>query len=104
MNKRRKKKIEDIVEDVMRKRTLRNCIEGTKESGNVVKYAQGRISWTDRAIKECYSWVVKILKGKGPGGSDRLGLVEAPLPDEVKDYLENQEIDLQLNHRRETND
>ncbi len=60
------------------------------------KSVKGKIPWHDMAIKEYYSWVVKILKGRGRGSSDRLGVVEAPLPDEVQDYLENQEIDFQL--------
>jgi len=57
---------------------------------------KGRIPWYDQAIKKCYSWIEKICKNQGYYGDDLLKRVEAPVPDEIKDYLEDEEINFKL--------
>lgn len=98
MNKRKKKRIEKIVEDIMWKRALANLND--KKDKNT-KLAKGRINWYDIAIKEVYKMVLRIIPNKGMGGSDIERWVEATLPDDIQDYLENQEIDFQLSKEQE---
>ena len=60
---------------------------------------KGKIPWYDQAIKKCYSWIEKICKNQGYYGEDKYRQVEAPVPDEIKDYLEDEEIDFKLREK-----
>jgi len=71
----------------------------TKQPTKKAPAPKGRIPWYDQAIKKCYSWIEKICKNQGYYGEDKYRQVEAPVPDEIKDYLEDEEIDFKLREK-----
>jgi len=75
---------------------VNNSSNDTTKNVKTVPFIQDRLPWYVRVIKYEWSFMLKILKGKGHYGSDKEGWAEVPLPDEIKDYLEDQEIDFQL--------
>ena len=63
--------------------------------------ARGRIPWYDQAIKQCYEYIEKICKNRGFYGEDKYMRSSAPVPSEIKEYLEDEEIDFGLRENGE---
>ena len=118
MNERKRKK---VTRRLLRKRLRKNVIyqlalqaedawntslgpAGTiyrDKPADITIALKGRIPWYDQAIKFTWSWIEKILPGKGFAGTDITRIVQAPVPDEVKEYLEDEEIDFGLREKGE---
>ena len=95
--------LEEYVQEIKRKLdiNLSKSPSMPAKDEDVVSYTQGRLPWYICAIKFTWSWIEKILPGKGFAGTDITRIVQAPVPSEIKEYLEDEEIDFGLREKGE---